>query len=252
MKEESKSWQRFEGKLRSLKEYLQLIDLSLSNSNKECSRKIGKADKIGIALGGTLESHRQLNMPNLTTDIRRTFISARKQLNEQAIVELHCLFSDYISHIISEIAHRNPKCLLEILGQDSEHMIKFADIIRLGSYDIIIDEMAKRVFRILENMRSTTDMMNKLVKITHIEIDKGLMANALVYIDARHLIIHNDSIADDKFKQRDIDGLIPLRGNKLTLNYAITNKATNTIYELCKKIDNELLKRQIIQIRRQK
>lgn len=33
MKVESKSWQRFEGKLRSLKQYLQLMDLSLKISN---------------------------------------------------------------------------------------------------------------------------------------------------------------------------------------------------------------------------
>lgn len=52
MKNESKSWQRFEGKLRTLKEYLQLIDLSLANNNKLCLSKVDEINKFGIALGG--------------------------------------------------------------------------------------------------------------------------------------------------------------------------------------------------------
>lgn len=252
MKTESKSWQRFEGKLRNLKQYLQLMDLSLSISNKQCNKRVTEEIKIGIALGGNEESHRQLNIPNQNKDIKRTFIAARKQLNEQAIVELHCLFSDYISHIISEIAHGNPKCLLGILGSDAERTICFADIVNLGSYDAVINEMAKRVFRILENLKSSTDMMKKLVKITKIQINDDLMHNALVYIDVRHLIIHNDSIADEQFIQRDSTGLIPLNKNKLALNYETTNKATNTIYELCKTIDEELIKKKFLPIRPQK
>lgn len=252
MKKESKSWQRFEGKLRTLKEYLQLIDLSLSNSNKVCLRNVGKNDKLGLALGGTKDSHMQLNMPNLKKDISRTFISARKQLNEQAFIELHCLFSDYISHIVSEIAHREPKSLLEILGNDAERTICFAKIVKLGSYDAIIEEMAKRIFRILENLRSTTDMLKKLLKITQISINKDLIEDALIYIDVRHLIIHNDSKVDEKFLQRDNKGLIPLKRTKLALKFTTTNKATNTIYALCKSIDEELINHNLLSIRPQK
>ena len=41
MKKESKSWQRFEGKIRSLKQYLQLMDLALSISNSRCNSETG-------------------------------------------------------------------------------------------------------------------------------------------------------------------------------------------------------------------
>ena len=251
MKRESKSWQRFEGKIRSLKQYLQLMDLSLSISNSQC-RSENEKKTIADALGATVGSHGQLNIPNKHIDINRTFISARKQLNEQAFVELHCIFSDYIAHVIAEMAHAKPNRLLSILGSDSDRTITFADIVKFGDYNSIIDEMAKRVFRILENLRSTTDMMQKLCKITKISIDENLMNESLVYIEVRHLIIHGDSYIDESFKKKEKHELIPLRGNKLALRYEVTNKAINSIYELCRTIDNALIDKNILGIRRQK
>lgn len=251
MKKESKSWQRFEGKIRSLKQYLQLMDLALSISNSRCNSEKG-TNTIADALGASVGSHGQLNIPNKRIDINRTFISARKQLNEQAFVELHCIFSDYIAHVIAEIAHNEPTRLLSILGNDTERTITFADIVRFGDYDSIINEMAKRVFRILENMRSTTDMMQKLCKITKITIDNNLMKESLIYIEVRHLVIHGDSAVDELFKKNDKNGLIPLKGNKLALRYKVTNKAINTIYELCRKIDNALIEKDILDVRHQK
>ena len=251
MKSESKSWQRFEGKLRSLKQYLQLMDLALTLSNKRCNKKKNEGISVGVALGGKSDSHRQLNNPNLPKEIRRTFVAARKQLNEQAFVELHCLYSDYISHIVSEMSHGTPTRLLDILGKESDRTIGFAEIIKLGSYDAIIDEMARRIFRILENLRSSTQLMQRLCKIANITIEEELLEKSLIYIDVRHLIIHNDSVADEKFIERDKDNLIPLSRKKLSLNYDTTNRASNTIYELCRKIDAELIKNGLVPIRPQ-
>lgn len=75
MKVESKSWQRFEGKLRNLKQYLQLMDLSLKMSNQQCNKNKREGLIIGQVLGGKEDSHRQLNIPNQTKDINRTFIA---------------------------------------------------------------------------------------------------------------------------------------------------------------------------------
>lgn len=251
MKQESKSWQRFEGKIRNLKQYLQLMDLALSISNQNCvsNKDVGT---MAEALGASTGTHGQLNIPNKNIDIRRTFVSAREQLNEQAFVELHCIFSDYIAHVIAEMAHNDPKRLLGILGNDTDRSITFADIVRFGNYDSVIEEMAKRVFRILENLRSTSEMMQKLCKITKIVLPDKLLKDSLVYIEVRHLIIHGDSIADDIFQKKDIDGLIPLKGIKLALKYQVTNKAINTIYELCRTLDNALIGNKILSIRRQK
>ncbi|WP_283118439.1 hypothetical protein [Alistipes finegoldii] len=252
MKEESKSWQRFEGKIRSLKQYLQLMDLALTISNKQCFRQDYNIS-IALALGTSTDSHRQLNIPNKKTDIKRTFVSARNQLNEQAFVELQCIFSGYISNVIAEIAHGSPNKLLGILGNDSTRSINFSDIIKLGSYENVISEMAHRVFRILENMRSTKDMIKKLCHITQISIPEDLMSDSLVYIDVRHLIIHRDSCADEVFLKKDVKKLIPTKDkkNRILLKYSITNKAITTIYAFCRTMDKQLIEKKVLPIRKQ-
>ncbi len=251
IKQESRSWQRFDGKLRSLKQYLQLMDLALNISNTQCNKTKDTPISIGVALGDKLNNHLQLNSPNSTKEIRRIFVSARRQLNEQAFVELHCILSDYIANVISEIAHTKPNRLLEILGNNDSKTIKFSDIIKLGKYDLVIEEMAKRIFRILENLRSSIEMMKKLIKITGISINQELLDEALIYMEVRHLIIHNESSADDNFIKKDKNMYIPLKKNKLALKYTITNKAIDTIYQLCKKIDEELISKNVIPIRAQ-
>lgn len=252
MHEESKSWQRFEGKIHSLKLYLQLMDLALTISNKRCSSHADDTS-IAYALGASIDSHRQLNIPNKKIDIRRTFVSARNQLNEHAFVELQCIFSDYISNVIAEIAHVSPNKLLDILGSDNIRSINFSDIIKLGSYEKIIAEMAHRVFRVLENMRSTKDMIKKLCDITQISIPEELMSDSLVYIDVRHLIIHRDSCADEVFLNKDNKKLIPTKDKKhrILLKYPITNKAITTIYAFCRTMDKQLIEKGVLPIRKQ-
>ena len=247
---ESKSWQRFNGKIRNLKQYLQLMDLTLKISNSQCIKQKNVNLKICDALGASTQSHKQLNIPNTTNEIRRVYVSTRKSLNEQAFVELHCIFSDYISHIISEIAHNDPKKLLGIMGDSSERTICYADIVKLGNYELIINEMATKVFRFLENLRSTSKMLEKLCKITKISIKESLKNEASIYVDVRHLIIHGDSIVDENFIKRDVHKLIPLKGNKLALKYEVTDKAINKIYEFCKVLDDALIEKGVLPIRK--
>lgn len=252
MKIESKSWQRFDGKLRNLKQYLQLMDLSLTISNKQCNKFKGEKLRINEILGAKKESHQQLNIPNQSKDINRTFKTARTILHEQAFIELHCLFSDYISNIIAEFSKGDPNRLLnDILSQEKDRNLKFSELVKLGSYDAVIKAMSQKIYRVLENLRSSTEMMNKLIAFTKIKIDEELIKKALIYIEVRHLIIHNNSLADEQFILRDQKKLIPLKKNKLSLNYDITNRATTTIFELCKKIDEEMINNGFLTIRTQ-
>ena len=93
----SKSFQSFDGKIRSLKQHLQLADVVLTNANKVCSKNAGNGKTIADTLSSSLATHAQLNIPNESIDISRTFATSRKKLNEQAIIELYAIFSDYLS-----------------------------------------------------------------------------------------------------------------------------------------------------------
>ena len=231
-----------------LKQHLQLSDLAITLANKKANSVTDNGKKIAEVLGGSLDTHRQLNIPNRKTDIRRTFITSRNKMHEQAIVELYREFSNYFANIISEIERKNPKRFLSILSNDSEKGIKYQDIISIGNYNALINEMATRVFRTLENKRSTKDLLQTIIKTTKINVDNDTLETALAYLEIRHLIIHNNTKADAKFQRLPKHDVVSINMNskKIILNYDVTNKAINAIFRLCKKVDDELISKQLV------
>ena len=98
---ETKALQRFNGLIRTLKQNLELLDASLTLANKVCKSKNEQEDlSIAKALNSNIERHPQLNHPNKTTDINRTFSTVRIRLNEQTMITLYKCFSDYMTNII--------------------------------------------------------------------------------------------------------------------------------------------------------
>lgn len=151
----TKSLQIFDDKVRILKQHLQLSDLALTMANKVCNKAKGNGKKIYETLGAKPGTHTQLNHPNEEIDIKRTFITSRNKLNEQAIVDLYSLFSLYISSLVEELSHKDPRKVLGLMTNKTESSLKYPEIINLGNYDAIIKEMASRIYRSLEDERST-------------------------------------------------------------------------------------------------
>jgi len=65
-------------------------------------------------------------------------------------------------------------------------------------------------------------------------------------LNIRHLIIHNNSKADEKFIKMN-EGFIKINSrNKLVINYELSSNAIQTIYTLCSEIDNKLLEKKLL------
>lgn len=240
----SKSFQSFEGKTRSLRQHLQLMDVSLTRANKHCSKHSGNGKLIAETLKVTTASHPQLNIPNQSKDISRTFATSRKKLNEQAIIELYAYFSDYLSSIVKELENTKPQQILSLVPADADTSLKYKDIFTLGTYQAILDEIAKRVYRALEDERSTPKLLKRFIKTTKLNVPVNLQEDALTYLEVRHLIIHANSKADAKFhalNQRNLVKVNPTN-QMLTINYAMTSAAIDKVVELCKKLDDELIR----------
>ena len=131
-----------------------------------------------------------------------------------------------------------------LLSDKKDKVLTYPEIVKLGSYDAIIADMAKRVFRSLERMQSTPDMLYKIISLFQLSIADNLKEETLLYLELRHLIIHNYGKADDKFIARNTDGKVKVKNNdkKITYNYELSNKALNKVFELCKSIDDELIR----------
>lgn len=242
------SFQSFDGKTRSLKQHLQLMDLSLTIANLLCTKKKGNGKTIAETLKSNLASHPQLNIPNQAKDISRTFITSRKKVNEQAIIELYAFFSDYVSSIIRELETKKPQQILPLIPAENEVSLKYKDIYALGSYNAILDEIAKKVYRSLEDERSTPKLLKKFIKTTKLNIPVNLQKDALTYLEVRHLIIHANSKANAIFhalNQRNLVKVNPTN-QRLTINYIMSSSAIDKVYELCKALDDEIIRKGLI------
>lgn len=250
----TKSWQIFDGKIRTLMQHLQLSDLALTLANNKANSLKDNGKSIGETLGAKTGKHLQLNIPNQPIDIKRTFVTSRNKLNEQALIDLYRIYSDYIRNIVAEVMHKKPQLLIELLklsgssskeskSEKDHHAISCEDILKIGCYDSLIDEISRRLYRSLENERSDVKLLSKIIKTTHINIDETLKKNALLYLEIRHLIIHNNSMADEKFLKMPNVNLVKVnsQNKKICLNYDITNRAITEVFKLCKTLDDEFL-----------
>ena len=218
----TKSFQIFDGKIRSLKQHLQLIDLSLTLACKCCNKEKDNGKNIATTLHAVSGTHLQLNIPNKTTDIKRTFAYSRRKLNEQAIIELYRLFSDYISNIVSELFKNNPYQLFGAITDKNERALFYHEIIQLSSYDAIIEEISKRIYRSFEKQRSTPKLLEKIISTTKVRN------------------------VDEKFKRMDKDNKIHITGKKLNMTYDLANASMNAVFKLCKSIDDQLIHRTLV------
>ncbi|MCH5332084.1 MAG: hypothetical protein J1E33_06755, partial [Alistipes sp.] len=100
-----------------------------------------------------------------------------------------------------------------------------------------------------ENEQSTPKLLERILAYTKINIDDDIKKDALLYLEMRHLIIHNRSKADENFiiiSQNKIN--IP-KDKKLPLNYEISSKAIEQVSTLCHTIDKELIEKKMVRER---
>lgn len=242
----SKAFQIFDSNIRGLKQHLQLMDASLVNADKICrlAAKKKSADTIGDALKST-DIYPQLNTPCKARDISRTFITARVKVHEQAIVDLYRYFMYYLLNLIKEFMDIAPTRLLRGVAASSENQISYLDILSHNRNELI-EIMSKAVLKRFENERSTQKILKKLLTFSGININEKVKQDALLCLNIRHLIIHNNSKADETFIRMNNDFAQINSRNKLVINYDLSSKAIKIVYALCLEIDNKLLEKQLL------
>lgn len=249
---ETKALQRFRERVNNLKQNLDLFDATLRLSKSTCTKNKTESDiTIAEALGTKIDIHKRLDIPNKNKDIERTFASARKALHEQTIVNLYSFFSDYMRNIIKALIEaKRSESFWKQFMIDKKNTMQYSDIIEALEKQNLTEKMANHIFRILENKRSTIDLIGEIVKVTKVQIDESLLNEALVYLEIRHLIIHNNSRPDDKFKEllRKSGSSIQINPskNQLILNFALSSKAIEKISTLCECIDDELIEKELV------
>ena len=145
-------------------------------------------------------------------------------------------FNEYLRSVLGEMYDKRP---LEIVNK-ANSSISFHEIAKFESYQAICNYMVDHVFRSLENNRSTKALVEKMLDKTGVVIDPTTSNQAMLYMEIRHLIVHNSSQVDQKFVQTFGDEFNKA-GKRLNISLGVSKKAIATICSLCGEIDSGLM-----------
>jgi len=198
------------------------------------------------ALGLDPKKYPTLNQPS--KEHLRIFNYTRSKNVEFAVIDLFNAFTSYLKGITSEMYNHNP---IQIAGKAQDNgVLTFIEIVNLGSFENIQEEMVNRIFRKLEDERSTTKLLDKILSHTKIVIDENVKANALMYLEMRHLFIHNSGKADEKFTASYGTKIQIKSDGKLPTNFEVISEGINAVSALIEKIDLFLIKNSLVNRRK--
>lgn len=170
---------------------------------------------------------RRLAVNHLKTTIRAAFI---KSLYENTSI----YFQD-----ILKAATKKGLDADRLIGEHSINMSS-KELVRIGSYEKIIEKISSEIFRQLENEKSTKTLIEKMDKKLGLNIDEEIIQTAIPYLEIRHILVHRQGKADKQFCDRF--PLIDAEVNKLiNLKHSLILKARMAIVTLVKEFDKKIV-----------
>jgi len=114
------------------------------------------------------------------------------------------------------------------------------DILSCGGWDAVVQRVSGDLFRRLENLQDTKKLIEKINDKLNLGVEASKITAALPYLEVRHLLVHNDGIADDDFCARFPDfGATP--NAKLALDYGLLDRARKAIIDLVTEYDEKIV-----------
>lgn len=249
---ETTSLQQYRGSIDFLQTHIQLLDASLIQTAKILKEQTDQEKNINVVLGLNADSYNRLNHP--TKQYIALIKHSQKKNIEFAILRLFNLFTDYLQSITKELFAKNPmlvvgKAVINKNGEDKENLtMSYAEIVRLSNYENVKEQIVLNIFRSIEELKSTSKLLEKILKDTKVNISKGITDDALTYLEMRHLIIHNHGLADNKYAKNYGNKFTPQLKEKIELpiKFVTFSKALIAITKLVTTIDEQLIKQGVV------
>lgn len=234
---ESKSFQRFRSKIEYIHQNQQLIDASVKTLNSKLNSVTDKTKYITSELKLNRTDYGKINHP--INEKERLLSYSRSKIAEYTILELFGAFTVYMRDVTDEMYQKDPIKIVDKINSGST--LTYVEIIKLGSFNNIREKIVNEIFRKFENERSTIKLIDKILSHTDVTIPDSLKDNALMYLEMRHLFIHNKGKADEKFKNKYGENVQLKTGDKLPTNFKVVSKAIDTVNRFSKSIDEQLI-----------
>ena len=232
---ETASHQRFRARIEYLLQHMQVVDVGITLLFRQTNAQHAAGGTILDALN--IESARYDRLRHPVKHDARIFNFSRARNAEHSLVALHGHFTEYLRTILDEMYQGNP---LLVVGKAPGTM-QYQEIVQLGTFEAISQNMIDNVFRKLENERSTTKLLEKVLNHTQVHLDPEQLDTAIMYLEMRHLIIHNGSKADAIFASRYAGRTRLSDGDRLPLLARTVQSAVAAVTTLVKDVDTQLL-----------
>lgn len=240
---ESISFQRFAGRFSSLKQHSEVITVSLNKLFNSLQPQRNSGNKMCAVLNIAPTNYPKLDIP--CSEYARVINFSKRENNDYCFLELYNLFSYYMKDILKEMYQLRPKSITE----KSNKTLTYSKLSEFSSLDEIVDYMIDDIFKELEGLRSTQKLVKRIIGHTKAQIPQEQSDCALMYLNIRHLIIHNDSKVDKEFYEKYKNKLQIALNGKAPTDFQTFQAALQSIYTYVRTIDQELISKHFISSR---
>lgn len=194
-------------------------------------------EPLAAALKSSLEHHPNLDQVNTrrTRQVRGGHL--KNTLRSAFVKDLYEDFVDFLAETMTRAAQKGVDP--GRFAGDVKLDLKATEILAAGSWDGVVSVISKKVFRALEGERKTTELITKAAIRLGLKIDQNIIDTAMPYLDARHMLVHQDGKADDQYRKKHPG--VTIREGKILLDSNFTTKARQTIDALAEAIDQEVI-----------
>lgn len=237
----SKHYQTFSNRLLHLNADLELIDIIdesikgglLASTEEKLFTKLSKKKHPTLFKRTPSPHNQQLAMNHLRQTVYSSYI---KDLYEEVY--------SYLKSVLTEAALRSKIDSERLIGEHQVE-VKVSDILRADKIQNIIEDIVSKIFRKLENERSTTALIKKTCSKLGINIDDKILDNAIYYLEIRHQLVHADGKADAQFKEHHSD-LIYTAEDYIDLRYKLIKKVRKAVKDFIEEFDKQAIKMGLI------
>jgi hypothetical protein len=151
--------------------------------------------------------------------------------------------SAYMQSIL-EGAARNGLDPNRLIG---EHKVQLEanDVLAARTWPGVVHLVAQSVFRRLENEKSTKDVIQKLNDKLKLGVAQPKINAALPYLELRHLVVHADGVADEKFC-KSFPSFGATAGTKVNLDFKVLQSAKKAVVALAEEMDAQVVSNNIL------
>lgn len=229
----SKAYQRFDARITAYDADLELADILTSAFVKRPNSETSVCE----AVGADFAKYPKLHLRQNTRKSRQIVASHMKSTLYVAFIkDLYEDFSEYLATSLSRAA---------LAGVDAAQFsgevkldLQAREILQTGSWEGVIRLISDKIFRALENERSTIKLINKISARVGLQLEDAVLNEAMPYLDARHILIHRDGKPDDVYTRSY--PTVPVSNGKLVIGFSFIKDARNHVRALAQHIDDRM------------